>query len=233
MRIKTFESFQKPLTNKFDFQEGKVYQYHELPKQIQEDIDVQLEDGEYNSDDYNYVAQLLEPSQIEEYLHNVFGEYSIGEAIDHPDMKRLIKKIKRDGLDYPPVGNEGNHRALAFYELGLPLPYLNMELKEEWEETNEMMEDKYDYDRIAEILKKTQGWGNGALAQAEDFENSPEYFQNPQDESEYAQQFHVYLTDLGAGGLRGGIQNKHNLRLGKWRLGVQVNRPVNWYSKLT
>jgi len=98
---------------------------------------------------------------------------------------------------------------------------------------NEMSGDKFNYDHIIRTMQKNHGWGNGWVTQTSDFESNSEYFLNPQNDNEYAEQFHIYLTDLQTGQMRGGFQNKHNLRLGKWRLGTQVDRPVNWYSKLS
>ena len=50
----------------------------------------------------------------------------IGDAIENPYMKKLILDIQTNGLDYPVVGVEGNHRALAFWYLQKELPYLEM-----------------------------------------------------------------------------------------------------------
>lgn len=133
MKIKRFN--ENKYCNKFDFIPGKVYQYDELPKKIKNDIDVQFEDySEYGPEDYNYVAKLLEPDDIEEYIVNNFGEYELGDVLDHPYVKRIRKSIIEKGLDYPPVGTEGNHRALIFWDMKKPLPYLEMELKENLEE---------------------------------------------------------------------------------------------------
>jgi hypothetical protein len=98
---------------------------------------------------------------------------------------------------------------------------------------NEMMDNKFNYDHIIRTMVKNHGWGNGCIDYVNDFESNSEYFLNPQNDNEYAEQFHIYLTDLQTGQLRGQLQNKHNLRQGKWKLGTQVNRQVNWYSKLT
>jgi hypothetical protein len=121
--------------NKFDFEIGKSYEYSELPEKTKIDIDVQFDDNsEYNQEDYLYVFKLLNPEETEEYLHNVFGEHNIEDAIKDPYIKILIKKIIRVGLDYPAVGSEGNHRALACYVLKKPLPYLELKLKPEAQE---------------------------------------------------------------------------------------------------
>lgn len=123
--------FEGKYVNKFDFEIGKSYEYEELPKQVKDDIDVQVEDAEYGPEDYTYLFKLLTPEETEEYLHDSFGEYDIQDAIDDPYMKKLIKKIMINGLDYPAVGIEGGHRALAFYVMNKPLPYLDMILKDD------------------------------------------------------------------------------------------------------
>lgn len=134
MEVKKFNKFNNEYTNKFDFVPGKSYQYNELPKKIKDDIDAQFDnDTEYGEEDFNYVCTLVKPEENEEYLESQFGEYDITEAMTDPYMKRLIKNIEKRGLDYPAVGSEGNHRALAYYALNKPLPYLEMVLKPESE----------------------------------------------------------------------------------------------------
>ena len=99
---------------------------------------------------------------------------------------------------------------------------------------NEMnYQDKFDYDRIISILKKCHGWGFGIINSIDEFESSDEYFLNPIDDNDYAEKFHIFLTDRQTGQLRGGIQNRSNLRLGKWKTGFQVNQPISIYNKLT
>lgn len=97
----------------------------------------------------------------------------------------------------------------------------------------EMFKDKFDYDRIISIIKKTHGWGFGVINYMDEFESNKEYFLNPSDENDYAEQFHIYLTDRECGRLRGGFNNDPSLRLGKWKTGFQVNHPVSIYSQRT
>jgi len=97
---------------------------------------------------------------------------------------------------------------------------------------NEMMEDKYDYERIIKDLKG-RGWGFGIISSVDDFEANDQYFTNPNSDDEYADQFHVYLTDLQTGQLRGRFNNKQSLRLGTWQHGIQVNTPVSIYNQRT
>lgn len=120
-------SFINQNTNKFNFIVGKKYEFEELPKQIQNDIEIQFDEyTELQPMDYYYVAKLLTPKETEEYLMNTFGEYEIGDTLENPYMKKIIRDIEKNGLDYPAVGIEGNHRALAYWHLGKELPYLEM-----------------------------------------------------------------------------------------------------------
>lgn len=118
-------------SGKFSFKVNNIYEFEDLPSQIQKDIEIQFENS-YDEGPYDYIYKytLLSPEEIESYLFSVFGEDSLQDAIDEPYMKKLIDNIKTKGLKYPAVGSEGNHRALAHYFLGMPLPYLEMIPKE-------------------------------------------------------------------------------------------------------
>lgn len=96
----------------------------------------------------------------------------------------------------------------------------------------EMFEDKFDYDKIIENLKKKYGWGLGVISHIDEFEQNSEYFLNPQDDFDYVDQFHIYLTDKNLNRLRGRFKNDPSLRLGKWKLGFQVDKPTSIYNKL-
>ena len=137
--ITNFKLFEGKYVNKFDFEIDQSYEYDDLPKKVQKDIDVQFDDeGEYAPDDYNYIFKLLPLEEYGEYVENAFGQYDIVDAMEHSYMKKLVKDIEKRGIDYPSVGFEGNHRALACYMMNKPLPYLQMELKSE-----EELEKKY------------------------------------------------------------------------------------------
>lgn len=121
--------------NKFDFEIGKEYEFYELPKEIQSDIEVQFDvnydDGDtfhphYQGgiEEYKWKFKLLQPKEIEEWVVNHFGEYNISDEVDSRYIRRLIGDIKKRGLDFPSVGTEGNHRALIHWYLKIPLPYL-------------------------------------------------------------------------------------------------------------
>jgi hypothetical protein len=92
----------------------------------------------------------------------------------------------------------------------------------------------FDYDYILRILKKNHGWGNGSANYFDNFENNEEYFLKPQDSNEYADQFHIFLTDLTTGRLRGEFhKTPSGLRTGKWKMSIPVYNPISIYNRLT
>jgi len=117
----------KEETNKFKGVVGKSYEFDELPEQTKQDIEVMFENNyDDGPEDYLYEYVLISPEENEDYLFSIFGEWDIENAKEDPYMKKLVRDIKKRGLDYPAVGNEGNHRALAYYMMDKPLPYLKM-----------------------------------------------------------------------------------------------------------
>jgi len=98
----TLREFLTENTNNFDFVIGKKYEFEELPEKIQNDIVIQFDEySEVQPIDYYYVCKLLKPKEIEEYLMNVFGEYEIGDILEEPYMKTLIKDIKKKWIRLP------------------------------------------------------------------------------------------------------------------------------------
>jgi hypothetical protein len=91
----------------------------------------------------------------------------------------------------------------------------------------------YDYEKIINILNKSHGWGLGISNNIDDFENNEEYFKDPVDDNDYSEQFHIYLTDLQSGRLKGEMNRNFSLKTGKWRLGIPVFSPTSIYNKLT
>jgi len=120
------------INNVSEFKVGKCYQYSELPDDVTNDIEVQFKnfvDGSYYEgypEEYKYCFRLLEPSEIMKYLPLVktyVKEYKKG---DRDYLEKIIASIKEEGLNYPAVGMEGNHRGAIFYLLNRPLPYLEI-----------------------------------------------------------------------------------------------------------
>jgi hypothetical protein len=97
---------------------------------------------------------------------------------------------------------------------------------------NEMVQ-SFDYQRIKNDLKSSYGWGEGSMSLCSQFEENSEYFENPSDERDYVDQFHIYLTHLFSNRLRGSLNKNIGLRLGEWSTGVKVSKPTNFYNKLT
>ena len=138
---KLVELFNRKLTNKMldeeinnvsEFEVGMCYQYSELSEDIQNDIDVQFKefvDGSYYEgypEEYKYCFKLLAPKEIPKYLPLVkkyIKEYKNG-GKDY--LEKIIASIKEEGLNFPAVGMEGNHRGAIFYLLNKPLPYLEI-----------------------------------------------------------------------------------------------------------
>ena len=123
MELIKFKIFEKFIND--DFKIGQRYSYDQLPKQVRDDIDIQFQySRDEGVEDYVWEYKLLSPDDIVEYLESVYGEYDMVDACNHAYMVKMIKDIQESGLEYPAVGIEGNHRALACWFLRIPLPYL-------------------------------------------------------------------------------------------------------------
>lgn len=131
--LKLWESFNSE--NNFNYELNHYYEYHELPQPVKDDIDAQFDqireinDGE-TPQDYYYKYVILQPEELEEYIMDHFNQYNIDDEIQTPYMQDLIEGIQKSGLQHPPVGEEGNHRALVHWYLKKPMPYLEMIKKE-------------------------------------------------------------------------------------------------------
>jgi hypothetical protein len=75
------------------------------------------------------------------------------------------------------------------------------------------------------MLRKVHGWGNSCRQHINEFESS-EFFNNPIDNSNYADQFHIFLTNKF---IRHG---NDSLKIGKWRGQGVVQRPVSIYNQM-
>ena len=81
----------------------------------------------------------------------------------------------------------------------------------------------FNYDNILSKLK-SHGWGMGSMTLTSEFESNSEYFLSPQNDDEYADQFHIYLTDKHYNRLRGDFQVTSK---------IDNPSPVSFYNKLT
>ena len=119
-----------------NFVVGKCYKYDELHEDIQYDINIQFkifdEDPENANDkfdgfpeDYTYCFKYLKPTEIKTTFP------LINDILKSKTnyLQKIIDDIKKNGLNNPPVGSEGNHRATAFYLMNIEMPYLEIKQK--------------------------------------------------------------------------------------------------------
>lgn len=98
---------------------------------------------------------------------------------------------------------------------------------------NEMLQ-SFDYDRIKRNLRSSYGWGEGSMTLCSDFEQNSEYYEEPKNEIEYVDQFHIYLFDLFSNRMRNsGLPRQIGIHLGDWPFGTKVSKSKNFYNKLS
>ncbi|MCI0595280.1 MAG: hypothetical protein L0Z48_01925 [candidate division Zixibacteria bacterium] len=105
----------------------KIYRFDELHPQVQNDILVQFEncfdEDSFAPEDCEYQLTMLSYGNILEILDNIFGP-NLTEAIYFDEyVTQLAEDIDQNGLRFPPIGNEGIHRMLAFALLKKDMPY--------------------------------------------------------------------------------------------------------------
>lgn len=54
--------------------------------------------------------------------------------MDDDYISELVESIRHEGLRNPPIGDEGNHRILAFAKMDVPMPYFQPILAEDVED---------------------------------------------------------------------------------------------------
>lgn len=131
--IKKFIKFLNELNANFeddeDFQYkiGDVFEYNELPFEIQNDImnclisenDTEPEDFPEN---FEYKVVLISFKKLMEWMDSVFGP-ELTEKLSDQKIVNIAKEIKKNGLRYPIIfGCEGHHRALAYCLLKKSIP---------------------------------------------------------------------------------------------------------------
>jgi guanylate kinase len=113
--------------NKFNFEEGRVYTFDELPNDhggassLKEDAIHHFrskEEGGYgwpgNAEDAIYTAVMIPVDKLVERFGHLQGS------------PQLEEHIRKHGIDYPSIGNEGNNRRVAMAHLGRPMPHLEI-----------------------------------------------------------------------------------------------------------
>ena len=112
-----------------DYHVGQTYRFEDLPQPTQEDVEIQFEGRHYTVEDCTYRLVIIPYADLLANLDEECGP-NLTDILDDPDVKRLARSIKRDGLHYPPVGEEGNHRRLAAVRLGMDIPEFIIECEE-------------------------------------------------------------------------------------------------------
>lgn len=125
------EVFKYYKAGKKKYKVGEYYNFEELPEEAQEDFELQQD--EYDENEYLFRFDAIDP---EEYLEERYGD-DLEEALDDPYISQLAKDIKKYGLKSPPIGTEGNHRALAYLKLGVIMPYFHIEPVSDEDSENE------------------------------------------------------------------------------------------------
>lgn len=113
------------------YEAGRSYRFHELPEGVQEDVLVQADDIELHAntsvDAATYRLILVPNAELVRTLKERFGEDDYNKRLRSKAVRTLAKKIDQEGLQQPPVLDEGIHRALALALLGWDMPYFTLD----------------------------------------------------------------------------------------------------------
>jgi hypothetical protein len=113
------------------YEVGQSYRFAQLPQGVQEDIMVQADDIELHAgtpvDAATYRLILVPHSEVVRTLKERFGEDDYNKRLRSKAVRTLAKTIEQEGLQQPPVLDEGIHRALALALLGWDMPYFTLD----------------------------------------------------------------------------------------------------------
>lgn len=111
---------------------GKSYHYHQLPKGVRKDAISQNDDMEAH---YGHGARsvtyrlVIVPNQVlVQMLQDRFGEKGYSRRLHDSDQIAFARQIEREGLQQPPIGDEGWNRAMAIAYLGWDMPYFMVDV---------------------------------------------------------------------------------------------------------
>ena len=100
-----------------DLDLDRIYSFDELPEAAQADFLVQFEDDfEFDPDEFRFQMKIVTYEQLTEELDDVFGPNLI-DYVEDDSVQKLAADILKNGLQNPPIGNEGVHRKLAHHFL--------------------------------------------------------------------------------------------------------------------
>lgn len=104
------------------------YRWEDLPSVTKKDALAQQDDFEAHfgrgARDLLYRLLLIPRADVVKMLEARFGE-GLFQKMRAPEIRKLAESMKKDGLQYPPIVNEGVNRALAAASLGWDLPYFD------------------------------------------------------------------------------------------------------------
>lgn len=108
---------------------GEIYRFFELPSLSQKDALRQRADFEahfgHGPESMSYRFLLVPHTEVMRILEKRYGS-DLPHAMDSEAVRKLAQSIRREGLKYPAVADEGWQRALAIAGLGLDLPYFEV-----------------------------------------------------------------------------------------------------------
>ena len=115
---------------------GQPYRFEDLPWSGRRDARAQAEDIEVHRGvdyrDATYRLTIVPNEDLVNSLEDRFGEEELARKLRMNTIHALSRKIERDGLQQPPVVDEGIDRALALVLLGWDMPYFTVDESIEW-----------------------------------------------------------------------------------------------------
>ncbi len=119
-----------------DYIVGAPYRFADLPWSVRRDARAQEEDIEvhHNVDfrDATYRLIIVPHEDLVRSLEDRFGEEELTQKLRANTIHALSRKIEKEGLQQPPVVDEGIDRALALVLLGWDMPYFTVDESIEW-----------------------------------------------------------------------------------------------------
>jgi len=105
-----------------DLDLDRIYSFEELPEAAQSDFLVQFEgDFEFDPSEFSFQLKIISYDQLSGELDDVFGQ-NLLDNVEDDYVLSLAEDISRNGLQNPPIGNEGVHRKLAHHYLERDMP---------------------------------------------------------------------------------------------------------------
>ncbi len=113
-----------------DYRPGEDYVWNQLPLQARKDLAIQADDIEarfgHDPKVMHYRLIIIPHDELLEALKARFGEERLRNLDQDREISALARRIEREGLQNPPVLEEGLKRALATLLLGWDLPYFTL-----------------------------------------------------------------------------------------------------------